>query len=948
MASAPIPDQQTYAEFLNQTGSGPFVFSIRHYDKADLTVQVDGVDLAQSDWTLTQTTDAGKDGAYAGGEVTLVASVTSADVVVYLQPVLARTTQYGAGGLNPNDLNNGFNHSVLADQALRRDIARAAKAPIGSTPDATFTATVLAQLAAVAGALPLPDVFVPAGVISLEAYDAVGDTKERYDGTTTASSTAFSSAGYTFVAGDVGKKIAVFEAAAAGSDTYTKVLHTTIASVSSGDAVLTDAAGVTISGSAHFIFGTDDTTAYQAAVAAMNAAGGGIVRGTPGKFYYITGGAQATVDHAVMVNTGAKFYLGELTYLASTTLTGGVGPGNVNGVPDPFFHTLGRPSFSNDDAEGSNYVGSTTLSANMVRGSDQITVADTSDMEPGHFVVFESTEAIDGSILLRGEVNVVAEVISSTVIRMKYPALALHSVSGETVTVQIHDNASMVEIDGGEYIGHHYAGDVINGAGQHCFYLRNMNGARVRNLKFRGFSGYAVAGMLCDDVELTDIVVDGRPANKALVEGTVSNYGTMYWHQCRVRATRVTGIRTRHTTDCGPNCSIEAVDCRAFYNNTSGFRNHGSSILERYDGCRAIGCHTGWAPDSLYERINNCSVEGGGVWGLLKAKTASDTLRACDVQIDNFQVEMQGALADYPSTDALGFFYRAKTDRFVLASSQFSNANDTAGSTGVTIGAGRTAHDVSGVDIHNVKIIMTGGNADQIPLNIGAIAGFNNLHGTIRDIEIDAPDQNEIVRLCDGTVDARNLTIDGVKYVSETTPTATAMVTKSGADFANSVSVRNAYALNNFNNFPAQKGFFSCSVTLDGGNTGLVQTLSSGRYWIVDWQLHFTLRVILSNKGSSTGDVRIDISDLTDVMPIMPSVDGFSDPLRLLGIDANAMDAFNAIAAFIDDSFDYLRIHLERKDYGAGSADYLNNTHIENDFQCWISGSYPIDDIGGI
>lgn len=95
------------------------------------------------------------------------------------------------------------------------------------------------------------------------AYGAKGDTRRGTGGAVSSGSTAFTGPAATFAATDVGKVITVQGAGASGA-----VLSTTIAGYSSPTAVTLATAASTSVGSAAFTFGTDDTAAILAALAA--------------------------------------------------------------------------------------------------------------------------------------------------------------------------------------------------------------------------------------------------------------------------------------------------------------------------------------------------------------------------------------------------------------------------------------------------------------------------------------------------------------------------------------------------------------------------------------------------------------------------------------------------------------------------------------------------------
>ncbi|WP_129112334.1 glycosyl hydrolase family 28-related protein [Burkholderia pseudomallei] len=105
--------------------------------------------------------------------------------------------------------------------------------------------------------------------ISVKDFGALGDGINRFDGAITSGSAVLTSASGTFSSSDIGKPIIVSGAASAGLP-----LVTTIASVSSAtSATLSANASTTVSG-ASYVYGTDDTSAINAAVASIRLTGG--------------------------------------------------------------------------------------------------------------------------------------------------------------------------------------------------------------------------------------------------------------------------------------------------------------------------------------------------------------------------------------------------------------------------------------------------------------------------------------------------------------------------------------------------------------------------------------------------------------------------------------------------------------------------------------------------
>jgi hypothetical protein len=92
-------------------------------------------------------------------------------------------------------------------------------------------------------------------------HGATGDGKSRTDAAMTAGSAALTSAGAAFVAGDVGKKVRVVGAGAAGVD----LISTISARISGTQVTLADNAGTTVS-SKWFDWGTDNTPPFRAAL----------------------------------------------------------------------------------------------------------------------------------------------------------------------------------------------------------------------------------------------------------------------------------------------------------------------------------------------------------------------------------------------------------------------------------------------------------------------------------------------------------------------------------------------------------------------------------------------------------------------------------------------------------------------------------------------------------
>ena len=134
------------------------------------------------------------------------------------------------------------------------------------------------------------------GEVNVADYGAVADCQFITDATIGAGSRNLSSASNPFVAGDVGKSIAVADA----GDSGTNLVTTIAAFTDAGHVVLSEAASSNAGGKMTQ-WGTDDTLAINNAIAALTA--GGTVRLGPG--YYLVGSINLTdVDSVSLVGAG--------------------------------------------------------------------------------------------------------------------------------------------------------------------------------------------------------------------------------------------------------------------------------------------------------------------------------------------------------------------------------------------------------------------------------------------------------------------------------------------------------------------------------------------------------------------------------------------------------------------------------------------------------------------
>lgn len=125
---------------------------------------------------------------------------------------------------------------------------------------------------------------------SVADYGAVADVRQASDGVTTASSTTFTSATAAFTSGDTGKRIIISGAGTAGAPHVASITYVNATTVT------LSAAAVATTSAKLFRFGTNNATAFQAAVDAANTAGGGVVYIPAGKY-----GLNTSVTHKLNV-----------------------------------------------------------------------------------------------------------------------------------------------------------------------------------------------------------------------------------------------------------------------------------------------------------------------------------------------------------------------------------------------------------------------------------------------------------------------------------------------------------------------------------------------------------------------------------------------------------------------------------------------------------------------
>ncbi len=168
----------------------------------------------------------------------------------------------------------GANYATVTNFTLPLSVGNG-----GSGTASTLTGYLKGGNPFTAQATPLPTADLGLGWFNVKTdYAAKGNAKTVSDAAITSGLAVLTSATAAFVAGDVGKRVSVAGAGAAGV-----TLETTIATFTTSTTVTTAVnAGTTVT-NANMQFGTDDTAAVQNAINA--AVGIGVVYFPPGKYF---------------------------------------------------------------------------------------------------------------------------------------------------------------------------------------------------------------------------------------------------------------------------------------------------------------------------------------------------------------------------------------------------------------------------------------------------------------------------------------------------------------------------------------------------------------------------------------------------------------------------------------------------------------------------------------
>lgn len=123
MALLTVPDESAYLTFAVTTSDDTFDVTFSLFEKADLRVSVDAVELTQADFTFSGTLLEG--GGYDGGTVTLNTPAVDETVIIWRDVAPARTANYApANSISPRAIDLAFNRSMMIDQDLKQQLER--------------------------------------------------------------------------------------------------------------------------------------------------------------------------------------------------------------------------------------------------------------------------------------------------------------------------------------------------------------------------------------------------------------------------------------------------------------------------------------------------------------------------------------------------------------------------------------------------------------------------------------------------------------------------------------------------------------------------------------------------------------------------------------------------------------------------------------------------------
>lgn len=127
------------------------------------------------------------------------------------------------------------------------------------------------------------------------------------------------------------------------------------------------------------------------------------------------------------------------------------------------------------------------------------------------------------------------------------------------------------------------------------------------------------------------------------------------------------------------------------------------------------------------------------------------------------------------------------------------------------------------------------------------------------------------------------------------------------------------------------EGTFTPALTFGGGNTGLTYSSRGGTYTRIGNMVFFSISIVLSAKGSSTGDVTVTSLPIT-----VSNALNFASAVELSVMTAGVGDSF------ISSSPQNSTTNIFLYKYAAGSKVRLNDTDFTDTSTIRITGSYRV------
>ena len=327
---------------------------------------------------------------------------------------------------------------------------------------------------------------------------------------------------------------------------------------------------------------TDDTAAIQAAVDAVEAAGGGALHFGANEDYYIGSSITINGDDITIIAHGARI-----------TCNATMGP-EVQNKPDGIFNLIGT--------EAAN----TTLASDAAIQAETVSVTSATGFSVGQVIYFYNGSGGSGSLwyteggtdVYRSHITRITN-ISGTTITLANPLPFALDATTYTCVVRVWDGVKRFSIQGGDWDGGGYDHDLTNGKGNALLYAQYAQNVSVNVSRAAGFSGASVWLEKTYGAIVRGGTYEGHRDNytTALVEDQNSGFYGVRMDECRdCIVDGIVGRRLRHITD---GARTEQV----VISNITGTNSH-RTPFGSHSGC------TRWVHSNLvYEGPN-----GGFLW----------------------------------------------------------------------------------------------------------------------------------------------------------------------------------------------------------------------------------------------------------------------------------------------------------------------------------------------